>query len=568
MTQHSSSNLPGIDHAGSVDAARDGVGRNWVRNTIVLILALTLLRIVYLVFLCPYELIEDEAHYWEWSRRLGLSYYTKGPGVAWSIAASTHLFGASEAAIRLPSVIAAIFSSLAIAGLAKDIFKSSRAGFYAAALFNLAPVFQFAGLVMTIDSPYVACWSVAALAAWRAFSSNGPRVRWWLLLGAALGVGFLYKYTILLLLPGVLLGWFLARRSVGGASLPKLSWAGIALALVAFAITASPVAIWNGQNGWPTVRHLLGHLGVEGGDVKPSSSSGGASYSPVWTLELIAVQFVMMGALSAPLVGSLYWLRRGEVPEAIRTGGRFLIGCAVPIFVFYIAVTFFARAEGNWPIAGFVTLIALAAGWIDRGIAGLIRTKYNTSPGGGKTRRTFAEDSWRACVGAGIVVGVLMLRVDLFAKLPVIGPMVPIGRLIGGKEQAAHIDELRASMREKTGLEPLVLVQHYGQAGRIAYYLHDQPVVLCTSSAMGGRVTQYDYWPDTKLNQPELAGRPGVLVGGEEPQWRYFFDVTEPIGQLRGETKKNRQAFLGERYRPKGDGKQMEVRKEPEAGSR
>ena len=42
------------------------------------------------------ELSPDEAHYWEWSRRLDWSYYSKGPFVAYLIALSTALGGATD----------------------------------------------------------------------------------------------------------------------------------------------------------------------------------------------------------------------------------------------------------------------------------------------------------------------------------------------------------------------------------------------------------------------------------------------------------------------------------------
>jgi hypothetical protein len=86
--------------AGAASLATDP----WWRRTLLLVLGVTLARVLYLVFLCPYTLIEDEAHYWEWSRRLEWSYYTKGPGVAWSIAAATRLLGDHEFAVRLPAV--------------------------------------------------------------------------------------------------------------------------------------------------------------------------------------------------------------------------------------------------------------------------------------------------------------------------------------------------------------------------------------------------------------------------------------------------------------------------------
>ena len=62
--------------------------------------------------LCPLELAPDEAHYWDWSRHLDWSYYSKGPLVAWLIRASCELFGplsleltgSLAAAVRLPAV--------------------------------------------------------------------------------------------------------------------------------------------------------------------------------------------------------------------------------------------------------------------------------------------------------------------------------------------------------------------------------------------------------------------------------------------------------------------------------
>lgn len=34
---------------------------------------------------CPLDLSGDEAHYWDWSRQLDWSYYSKGPAVAYVI---------------------------------------------------------------------------------------------------------------------------------------------------------------------------------------------------------------------------------------------------------------------------------------------------------------------------------------------------------------------------------------------------------------------------------------------------------------------------------------------------
>src|SRR5688500_3091200 len=70
-------------------------------------------RVAYLAPACPLDLAPDEAHYWDWSRHLDWSYYSKGPLVAWLIRLSCELAGPwSERhtgslafAVRLPAVI-------------------------------------------------------------------------------------------------------------------------------------------------------------------------------------------------------------------------------------------------------------------------------------------------------------------------------------------------------------------------------------------------------------------------------------------------------------------------------
>src|SRR5205814_5692688 len=89
---------------------------------VVVIAAVTAFRIGYLLLLCPYDLSPDEAHYWDWSRHLDWSYYSKGPLVAWIIRAgcwlfgplSEHLTGSAMLAVRIPAVV---FGSLLLVSL-------------------------------------------------------------------------------------------------------------------------------------------------------------------------------------------------------------------------------------------------------------------------------------------------------------------------------------------------------------------------------------------------------------------------------------------------------------------
>ena len=68
-----------------------------------LILAVTAFRVCYLFFWGPYDLAPDEGHYWDWSRHLDWSYYSKGPLVAWIIRAGCALFG--DAAVEIEGTL-------------------------------------------------------------------------------------------------------------------------------------------------------------------------------------------------------------------------------------------------------------------------------------------------------------------------------------------------------------------------------------------------------------------------------------------------------------------------------
>src|SRR5262245_24447064 len=101
---------------------------------VLLILAAAVLRLVYLACDCPLDLAPDEAHYWDWSRRLDWSYYSKGPLVAWLIRGSCELFGGWSVqltgnemlAVRLPAVVCGSLLLLALYVLTVQVYRSER----------------------------------------------------------------------------------------------------------------------------------------------------------------------------------------------------------------------------------------------------------------------------------------------------------------------------------------------------------------------------------------------------------------------------------------------------------
>lgn len=543
--------MPGPDvmEATELDRRRGGM-----RAVLLFVLALTVARLAYLAFFCPYTLIEDEAHYWEWSRHLALSYYSKGPGVAWVIAAGTSLLGHTELGVRLFAPIFSAAATLALAGLARAAHPDRRLPLFTAAAFQLIPAYQLTSFLFTIDMPYVACWAGAAWAGWYAIER---RRGWaWPALGAALALGFLFKYTILLLIPGLAIFAILRARRSHRSSLSErnptapvaANFAGPLLATAVFTAAVMPILIWNYQHGWPTIRHLLGHLGMAGGDVPIVPSNPGPAYTPVWTLEYIGAQFGLVGPMLILMIMSAVrcWRTRrgpGGVPASL--GDLYAFACAAPIVLFYLAVSFITEGEGNWAIAGYCTLTIPAAR--------LVLDAMDQRRASAAARRRPAHRVWNVVVLWGVLAALLMLRIDWLAAIPRVGSRLPVGRLLHADDRAREMAAIADDLAHRTGQVPFYMAQHYGRASQMAFYLPGHPTVYCTSRLTGGRATQYDLWPFTDLTNPAtqaaLEARPAVLSGGERYHWDACFAEVHDRGMLASESKRGRMTYEGLGYR-------------------
>src|ERR1035437_2937520 len=58
-----------------------------LRLALALILLGLFLNILFLFNHCPFQLSDDEAHYWEWSRHLDYGHDATPPGIAWLFSA-------------------------------------------------------------------------------------------------------------------------------------------------------------------------------------------------------------------------------------------------------------------------------------------------------------------------------------------------------------------------------------------------------------------------------------------------------------------------------------------------
>jgi 4-amino-4-deoxy-L-arabinose transferase-like glycosyltransferase len=349
------------------NTAQPSNSASW-RHIIALVVILLLLRIIYLVWLSPYELAGDEAQYWDWSRNLDWSYYSKGPGVAWAIAAATRILGDHEWSIRLPAVLAWAISMLTIARLGQLCSGGDRrVGLLAALLFLLTPAYFAAGQFMTIDAPFFACWLLSILAAWHVFAAlrhGRAGFAAWGALAATLGIGFLFKYTIALLLPGLILYAWLQRKDHTWTAKSRLAMLGC-IGLIAIII--SPVFIWNQKHGWPTLTHLFGHLHLAGGDVTEPVADAPSGFSNMLAslglsllriLEMIGTQIGIVGVpIMILIVHAVFHARRritkhspgSPSPPTSTAHNLLLICCALPVLVLIYSSRFAPRYWATGP---------------------------------------------------------------------------------------------------------------------------------------------------------------------------------------------------------------------------
>src|ERR1051325_11622726 len=155
------------------------------------IAALTAIR---LSLLATTDLSFDEAHYWMWSERLAPAYFSKGPGIAVAIRASTAVFGANEFGVRFFSPLLAAGTSLSLFYFARRLFGST-AGLWAVIGLNATPIFNIGAVLMTIDALSIFFCMAAMFTFWLALEKR-PRFTWyWPITGLLIGLGFLCKYT-------------------------------------------------------------------------------------------------------------------------------------------------------------------------------------------------------------------------------------------------------------------------------------------------------------------------------------------------------------------------------------
>lgn len=452
---------------------------------VAVIVGFLVFRILYIAT-TGYDLSDDEAYFWDWSRHPALSYYDQGPMVAWIIKLFTLTFSLSPFSVRIGAPIFMALTGLVIYFLARDIMKSTggRLGEAQSAgmallvllLFHLTPLGAAGGIIMTYYAPQVLFMALVALLLWQ-IVKNGDG-RWWYPIGVCLGLGLLSHHMFLFFTAEVVLFILLSQKNRHWLKRKEPY-----LALFLMLLTASPLIIWNLNHNMVMFRHALGMMSRPQQIAQPLKELmqyiGGQAgvQTPLFFLAVIW-GLCVSGYRGLKLKSDKYLL---------------LFSLSAPVLFFVALLSLGGRSEANWPASGYITG-AIAAVCV-------LAEKYRT---GQRPTRTIIKTS----LALTLIICVLASAIAYYPSLaPRVGIKItpendPANRLYGWKALGEEVSEVLKDMPAGT----FVAASGYGQAGELAFYVTNQPEVF--ELPTGRRFSQYDFWNKNM----DVAGKDAVFA--------------------------------------------------------
>jgi 4-amino-4-deoxy-L-arabinose transferase-like glycosyltransferase len=448
------------------------------------------------------SLAPDEAQYWDWSRTLQWSYYSKGPLIAVINAVGTSFLGATELGVRAGAMVGALVMQVAVLGWIGIWLRRIRTAFWTLVVLNTTLLFMAGGLLMTTDNPLLVCWILGMVCLSMAVDKG--RVGSFIFMGVFLALGIVAKYTMALFIPLALVaGWWIGR----GQELPEAFWKRLVRTLAAGGLVGMlPILVWNATNDWVGIKHVL-YRGAMAGEkarvffeLKNFPEYLGSQLgvvTPWWFV------FLFIGAW---LVGRQLLRRKSEpaFPWLPRSMGIILTVFFWPVWLFFLFWSLHTKVEANWSATAYPAGIMMAALAVERFIHRENRPRW-----------AFA---WPAL---GVV---LFLLLHFQSFIPFEGRRNPVHRLRGWQDLGVQVGQAREELGDGT----FVFSDEYGVTSELSFYVPGQERAFCLAGDR--KMNQYDFWP-----APDPASSNAVyVVKGEKKKipgrlLELFESVDEPV---------------------------------------
>lgn len=190
----------------------------------------------------------DELDMLESARALAWGYVAYPPLTAFVARLGLELFGPSVLGVRLFAA-ASMGAIVVLSGLmARDLGGKRYAQVLAAVAAGISPVQLLGGSLLSYSSLDALWWVLAAFFVVRLLKSG--EARWWLAIGAVLGLGLMTKYLFAVEIVGLVVG-ILATPARRFLRSPWL-WAGAAISILIFL----PNLLWQAQHGFISLEFM------------------------------------------------------------------------------------------------------------------------------------------------------------------------------------------------------------------------------------------------------------------------------------------------------------------------
>jgi len=476
-------------------------------SALLLNLFFALFRIFYVLYY-PIDLSPEEAQYWDWSRELDLSYYSKPPMVAYMNALSTALLGNTEIGVRINAIVLSFLLSIVTFFFVRSLL-GEKVAFFSSVLPNLFVGFSLNSVLFTTDSPLLFFWGLSLMVLYFAVEKNSLTL--WILLGIFGGLAFLSKYPAVFLFPVGIAYLLLVRRELLFSFRPYLS------VFVAF-LFSIPVLIWNVEREFASFRHVSSLAGKKASF--PNLSSFG---------EFLGGQILLLSVIPFFLLLFGWYKAFKEKKKEL----LFLAVSSLLPLLFFLGLSLFKRVYANW--SGFSYFTASV----------LIAYVFLRSPNWVKI----------LTVLSGFFFTSLIHFTPLLDK-------IGMGKLLPPKKDPTKFlvgwEKLGKEVSKYYTGEEIILSNVYQISAELAFYVEGNPRTFVYHT---GRLTQYYYWRE---KAKVFKGKDGIFVGygGVPPDLMKSFEEKEFLEKVeifwRGEKVREfyifkLKNFVGEFYEsPKG----------------
>jgi hypothetical protein len=419
----------------------------------------------------------DDARHLAWGY---VAYPPVTPFFGW---VSLHLFGTSLTGFRFFAACAAS-GGIVVTGLIARELGGGCASMLLAALAATPFALACGSLMQYVAFDYL-CWISAAYFFVLLCKSADPR--WWLPLGATIGIGMLTKYSMLFCVAGIVVGVIATplRRHLSS----KWLWLGAALSVVIFL----PNIIWQAQHGFVSLEFLR-HIHAR--DVRIGRTK---DFVPdQWTLNFFGLLLAIVG------LGYYFFSREQRQWRAL--GWLYV----VPFVLFLVS-----QGRGYYLAPAYPLLFAGGAVWLEK-----VLSRWRP-----RSRRLAY-----GAVGLALLTGIAVMAACVLPIPPIhsrwwnfaVAVNGDLPEEIGWPELVATIAAVRDEVPQAERQHLAILTGNYGEAGAVNLY----GLQYHLPSAISG--TNSFWWRGYGDSPPETV----IVVGFDREFVDYYFSSSELVAHI------------------------------------